>query len=73
LAPDRSAVERLLEFSTPSILNGHGIVKVPHHLVEALPDAIRAHEEVERQVIAVCQAPDFSLDAYSAAWRSDAR
>ena len=51
----------------------HGIVKVPHHLVEALPDAIRAHEEVERQVIAVCQAPDFSLDAYSAAWRSDAR
>jgi regulator of RNase E activity RraA len=51
----------------------HGMVKVPHHLVEALPDAIRAHEEVERRVIAVCQAPDFSLEAYSAAWSNDAR
>ena len=46
----------------------HGIVKVPLDLVEALPGAIRAHEEIERRVIAVCRSADFSLDAYTAAW-----
>ncbi|MBO0728677.1 MAG: RraA family protein [Acidimicrobiaceae bacterium] len=46
----------------------HGIVKVPLHLLESLPDAVRAHEEVERRVIDVCRGPDFSLDAYAAAW-----
>jgi regulator of RNase E activity RraA len=46
----------------------HGIVKVPLDLVDALPDAIRAHEEVERRVITVCRSSEFSLDAYTAAW-----
>jgi 4-hydroxy-4-methyl-2-oxoglutarate aldolase len=46
----------------------HGVVKVPLHLVDELPDAIHAHEEVERRVIEVCRSPDFSLDAYTAAW-----
>jgi regulator of RNase E activity RraA len=46
----------------------HGVVKVPLELVEALPDAIRAHEAVERRVIEVCRSPEFSLDSYAAAW-----
>ena len=46
----------------------HGIVKVPLDLVEPLPEAIRAHEAVERRVIAVCRSADFSLEAYTAAW-----
>jgi regulator of RNase E activity RraA len=56
--------------SSGDILHGdrHGVVKVPLHLVDDLPDAIRAHEDVERRVIDVCRSPDFSLDAYSAAW-----
>jgi regulator of RNase E activity RraA len=48
----------------------HGIVKVPRHLVDSLPGAIRAHEDVERGVIAACRSPDFTLDAYAAAWRA---
>jgi regulator of RNase E activity RraA len=48
----------------------HGIVKVPLHLVDGLPDAIQAHEEVERRVIGVCRSAGFSLDAYTAAWQS---
>jgi regulator of RNase E activity RraA len=46
----------------------HGMVKVPLHLVDALPDAIRAHEDIERRVIAVCRSENFTLDAYTAAW-----
>jgi regulator of RNase E activity RraA len=46
----------------------HGVVKVPLHLVGELPDAIRAHEEVERRVIEVCRSANFSLEAYTAAW-----
>lgn len=49
----------------------HGVVKVPLHLVEDLPAAIAAHEEVERRVIGVCRSPDFSLDAYRSAWTAD--
>jgi regulator of RNase E activity RraA len=49
----------------------HGMVKVPLHLVEALPGAIRAHEEIERRVIDVCRSPDFTLDAFAAAWKVD--
>ncbi|MDA8046678.1 MAG: RraA family protein [Actinomycetota bacterium] len=48
----------------------HGVVKVPLHLVDELPDAIRAHEEVEARVIGVCRSADFSLEAYAAAWTS---
>ncbi len=46
----------------------HGVVKVPLDLVDALPGAVRAHEDIERRVIQVCRSPDFSLDAYAAAW-----
>lgn len=49
----------------------HGIVKVPLDLVDPLPDAIQAHEEIERRVIGVCRSPGFSLEAYAAAWKSD--
>ncbi len=47
----------------------HGLVKIPVDLAPGLPDAIRAHEAVERRVIDVCRSPDFSLDALDAAWR----
>jgi len=46
----------------------HGMVKVPLHLVEQLPDAIRDHEQTERRVIDVCRSPGFTLDSYAAAW-----
>jgi regulator of RNase E activity RraA len=46
----------------------HGVVKVPLELVADLPDAIRAHEAIERRVIELCRSPDFSLDALDAAW-----
>jgi len=46
----------------------HGVVKVPLELAAALPDAIRAVEETERRVIEVCRSPQFSLEAFSAAW-----
>ena len=41
----------------------HGVVKIPLDLAAQLPDAIRAHEAFERQVIEVCQSPTFSLEA----------
>jgi regulator of RNase E activity RraA len=41
----------------------HGVVKIPIELAPKLPEAIRAHEAFERRVFAVCQSPDFSLDA----------
>jgi regulator of RNase E activity RraA len=57
---------------TGDILHGdrHGMVKVPAELVEGLPDAVRAHEAIERRVIEVCRSPDFSLDVYAEAWRA---
>jgi 4-hydroxy-4-methyl-2-oxoglutarate aldolase len=48
----------------------HGIVKVPLHLVDALPGAMQAHEDIERRVLDACRSPDFTLDAYAAAWHS---
>lgn len=51
----------------------HGMVKVPLHLVDQLPEAIRAHEEVERRVMDVCRSPGFTLDAYTAAWAAGNR
>jgi len=49
------------------------VVKVPVDLAPALPDAIRAVEATERRVIEVCRAPDFSLDAFAAAWAPEGR
>ena len=46
----------------------HGVVKVPVELAGDLPEAIRAHEAVERRVIEVCRSADFSLDALAEAW-----
>jgi regulator of RNase E activity RraA len=51
----------------------HGVVKVPIELAAALPDAIRAVEEMERRVIDVCRSPGFSLDAFTAAWASEGK
>jgi regulator of RNase E activity RraA len=48
----------------------HGVAKIPLELAAGLPDAIRAHETFEARVIAVCQSPDFSLEALSAAMKS---
>ncbi len=61
--------------SSGDLLHGdrHGVVKVPLELVDRLPAAIRAHEDVERRVIDVCRSPDFSLDAYAAAWAAGNR
>jgi regulator of RNase E activity RraA len=51
----------------------HGVVKVPLELAAALPDAIRAVEETERRVIDVCRSPQFSLEAFAAAWSAEPR
>lgn len=72
----------MLEFGTTVTVGGvsvspgdlihgdqHGVVKIPLDCAAQLPDAIRAHEAYERKIIAVCQSPDFSLDALRQAMR----
>lgn len=46
----------------------HGIVRVPLALAPELPAAIRAHEAVERRVMAVCDSPDYSARAFLDGW-----
>jgi regulator of RNase E activity RraA len=58
--------------ATGDLMHGdeHGVVKIPWELAPRLPEAIRAHEAVERAVIAVCQSKEFSLEALATAWAS---
>jgi hypothetical protein len=48
----------------------HGVARIPLELANELPAAIRAHEEVERRVIAVTTSPGFSAEAVARAWLS---
>jgi regulator of RNase E activity RraA len=54
-----------MSISPGDLLHGdqHGVVKIPLDLAPALPDAIRTHEAHERKIIAICQSPDFSIEA----------
>jgi 4-hydroxy-4-methyl-2-oxoglutarate aldolase len=46
--------------------DGHGLLALPEELVERLPEAVNRMSAVERQIIALCQSPDFSLDRLGA-------
>jgi Aldolase/RraA len=60
--------------ATGDLLHGdrHGVVKIPRELAAGLPEAITAHQAVERRVIAVCGSPGFSPAAVARAWRTSA-
>jgi regulator of RNase E activity RraA len=51
----------------------HGAVAIPHDLAReiaaAIPDAVKAIETEERQIIETCRAADFSLDRLKAVYR----
>ena len=40
----------------------HGLLTLPEDIVEQVPAAVERMSKVERQIIALCQSPDFSLD-----------
>jgi len=59
-----------LKVEQGDLLHGdvHGVVRIPVALAPELPDAIRAHEAVERRVLDVCRSPGFDPEALDAAW-----
>jgi 4-hydroxy-4-methyl-2-oxoglutarate aldolase len=40
----------------------HGLLSLPEDIVEQIPDEVHRMAAVERQVIALCQSQDFSID-----------
>lgn len=40
----------------------HGVIKVPDELAADLPAAVKAVEDREREMISLCQSPDFTVD-----------
>jgi 4-hydroxy-4-methyl-2-oxoglutarate aldolase len=53
-----------LEVRPGDVLHGdrHGVLSIPSSLASALPDAVRAVEAGEREIIDFCQSTAFSLD-----------
>lgn len=51
-----------------ALLHGdrHGVLSVPSEVAPDLPDAIRRIESREREIIELCQSPDFSVAALAA-------
>jgi regulator of RNase E activity RraA len=47
----------------------HGVVTIPPEIAAQIPDAVKAVEVEERQIIEVCRAADFSLDRLKAVYR----
>ena len=47
----------------------HGVVIIPPEVAAAIPDAVKAVEIEERQIIEACRAPDFSLERLKAVYR----
>ena len=43
----------------------HGVAAIPLAIAHQLPEGARRVEERERNVIALCQSPDFSIDRLS--------
>ena len=54
-----------LTVSPGDILHGdrHGVIQVPHSIVEKLPEAIERHRESENNIIDLCLREDFSAAA----------
>jgi 4-hydroxy-4-methyl-2-oxoglutarate aldolase len=42
--------------------DGHGLLTLPEEIVERVPEAVERMAAIERQIIALCQSSDFSLD-----------
>jgi regulator of RNase E activity RraA len=40
----------------------HGILTLPEEIVEQVPSTVERMSTVERQIITLCQSPDFSID-----------
>ena len=47
----------------------HGVVQVPLDLAARVPEGATAVERQEREIIAACQAPDFTADRLKTTWR----
>ncbi len=54
-----------------NLLHGdrHGVVQVPLDLAARIPEAATAVERQEREIIAACQAPDFTPEQLKTTWR----
>ncbi|MGH3504855.1 MAG: RraA family protein [Nocardioidaceae bacterium] len=50
----------------------HGVLNVPLEVAPELAEAIRQVEVSEREIIDLCQSPEFSVDALAAAFRRKA-
>ncbi len=78
LAPHVSVTHsyvHIVDFGEPVTLGGlgiasgdivygdcHGLLTLPEEIVEQLPSTVERMSTVERQIIALCQSPDFSID-----------
>jgi len=47
----------------------HGVVRVPEDLARQVPAAAARVEATERELIACCQSPDFTVDRLKDAWK----
>ncbi len=47
----------------------HGVINIPHDIAADVPAAVKAVEDREREMISLCQAPDFSVDKLKAQLR----
>jgi len=47
----------------------HGVVQIPLDLAAKIPEAAAAVERQEREIIAACQAPDFTPEQLKKTWR----
>lgn len=74
------AYVHLVEVGTPVTVGGltvrpgdllhgdkHGVTSIPHDTAARIPDAVKALEDYERGIIAVCQSPGFSVEKLTAA------
>jgi 4-hydroxy-4-methyl-2-oxoglutarate aldolase len=54
-----------LAVSPGNILHGdrHGVVQIPHAIIDELPGAVQRHREHERDIIELCFREDFSVAA----------
>jgi len=50
--------------------DGHGVQSIPPELVERIPSAAAAMKAHEREIIALCRSPQFSIDALTRLVRS---
>lgn len=47
----------------------HGVVRIPDEVAREVPAAAARVEEAEREIIACCQGPDFTVERLKATWQ----